>query len=163
MSVEKTAAAEAERQEVLAALMERVPYNGFIGCSFERMGDELTARLPFSMRNVGNPMLPAIHGGVIGAFLEITAHGQLSWSQVQQVLDGGGAGAEEIRTGKFPPLPKTIDVSIDYLRSGRPRTTYARATVQKRGRRVANVHVTAWQDERDRPIAMLRGNFLMPD
>ena len=47
-------------------------------------------------------------------------------------------------------------------RSGRARDTFARASVQKAGRRVAHVHVEAWQDARTRPIAMLRGNFLMP-
>jgi len=51
---------------------------------------------------------------------------------------------------------------VDYLRSGRPRESFARATVQKAGRRVAHLHVEAWQDSRTRPIAMLRGNFLMP-
>ena len=40
--------------------------------------------------------------------------------------------------------------------------TFTRAIVQKAGRRVANLHVEAWQDSRTRPIAMLRGNFLMP-
>ena len=59
-------------------------------------------------------------------------------------------------------MPKTIDITIDYLRSGRPRETFARARVQKAGRRVTHVHVEAWQDTRERPIAMLRGNFLMP-
>ena len=63
----------------------------------------------------------------------------------------------------LPPLPKTIDVSVDYLRSGKPRETFARAHVQKAGRRVVHVHVAAWQDAQDRPIAMMRGNFLMPD
>jgi acyl-coenzyme A thioesterase PaaI-like protein len=59
-------------------------------------------------------------------------------------------------------MPKTIDITVDYLRPGRPRETFARASVQKAGRRVAHLHVQAWQDERSRPIAMLRGNFLMP-
>ncbi|MEM0924317.1 MAG: PaaI family thioesterase, partial [Pseudomonadota bacterium] len=60
-------------------------------------------------------------------------------------------------------IPKTIDISIDYLRSGRPRETFARAEVQKAGRRVVHVHVIAWQDAKSRPIAMMRGNFLMPE
>ena len=59
-------------------------------------------------------------------------------------------------------MPKTIDFSIDYLRSGKPRDAYARAVVSKRGRRVANVRVEAWQDERQRPIATAHGHFMMP-
>ena len=154
--------AEAERDAALARLAEAVPYNRFIGVTFDRLGDELTARLPFAEPLIGNPFLPAIHGGVTGAFLEITALTQLAWDRCWGMLEEGGTGADDILKGLFPPVPKTIDVTIDYLRSGRPRDTFARARVQKAGRRVAHVHVEAWQDSRSRPIAMLRGNLLMP-
>ena len=153
---------QAERDAVLAALADCVPYNGHLGVRFDRMGDELTARLPFRDGLVGNPLLPALHGGVTGSFLEITGMMQLAWDRVIDLTAQGGAAAEAIGQGRFPPFPKTIDITIDYLRSGRPRETFARATVQKAGRRVAHVHVEAWQESRARPIAMLRGNFLMP-
>ena len=156
------AAREAELDAALAKLCEAVPYNRFIGVGFDRLGDELTARMPFAEPLVGNPFLPAIHGGVTGAFLEITALTQLAWDGAWAILEKGGEQAEGILDGRFPPFPKTIDITIDYLRSGRPRDTFARARVQKAGRRVAHVHVEAWQDTRTRPIAMLRGNFLMP-
>lgn len=153
---------EAARDAALSALCETVPYNGFLGVHFDRLGDELTARLPFKPALVGNPFLPAIHGGVTGAFLEITALMQLAWDSVLMAMEEGGTEADAIAEGRFPPMPKTIDVTVDYLRSGRPRETFARAHVQKAGRRVAHLHVQAWQEERARPIAMLRGNFLMP-
>jgi acyl-coenzyme A thioesterase PaaI-like protein len=153
---------QAERDAVLAALSGSVPFNRHLGVRFDRLGDELTGRLPFRPGLVGNPVLPALHGGVTGAFLEITALMQLAWDQVLALLEEGGPAATEIAAGRFPSFPKTIDVTIDYLRAGRPRETFARATVQRAGRRVANLHVEAWQDNRARPIAMLRGNFLMP-
>lgn len=153
---------EAERDTALRALTEAVPYNRFLGVRFDRLGDELTARLPFDEKIVGNPFLPAIHGGVTGAFLEIAALMQLTWDRALVIMNEGGAAAERILAGQFPPIPKTVDITIDYLRSGRPRETFARARVHKAGRRVVNLHVEAWQDERDRPIAALRGNFLMP-
>jgi acyl-coenzyme A thioesterase PaaI-like protein len=56
---------------------------------------------------------------------------------------------------------KTIDVTIEYLRPGRAMTTYARADLRKVGRRVANVHVEAWQEARSAPVAALRGHFLL--
>ena len=59
-------------------------------------------------------------------------------------------------------LPKTIDFSVDYLRSGLPRDSYARAKVNRVGRRYASVHVEAWQDHRDRLFAQGTGHFLMP-
>ena len=74
---------------------------------------------------------------------------------------------EEMEAGKEPDvtqrrLPKTIDFTVDYLRSGLPRDAYARARVNRAGRRYASVHVEAWQDNRARPFAQATGHFLMP-
>jgi uncharacterized protein (TIGR00369 family) len=127
---------QSERDAVLAALTGWVPYNRLLGVRFDRLGDELTARLPFREGLVGNPFLPAIHGGVTGSFLEITGIMQLAWDRVLGLMDEGGEAAARIGGGQFPPFPKTIDITIDYLRSGRPRETFARAMVQRTGRRV---------------------------
>lgn len=159
---EPVEALKARRDEALAKLVAASPYHEFLGVSFQRMGDELTGRLRFDPMQIGNPMLPALHGGVTGAFLEITAIVQLAWDQVWEIMESGEAGAARIADGDFPPLPRTIDVTIDYLRSGRPRDVFARAHVAKRGRRVANVRVEAWQDVRSQPIAAAHGNFMMP-
>lgn len=161
MTLPPAAEQQVERDRILAALSQAVPYNRLLGVRFDRLGDELTARLPFREALIGNPALPALHGGVTGSFLEITALVQLAWDQVLAALAEGGAAAAAVTQGRFPPMPKTIDITVDYLRSGRPRETFARATVQKAGRRVAHLHVEAWQEARARPIAMLRGNFLM--
>lgn len=134
----------AERAERLAALLARVPYIRFLGMKAEVSGDEMTAILPFSDHLIGNTQLPALHGGVVGAFMEMTALAQLG------LLNEGR-------------LPKTIDVTIDYLRPGRALTTYARADVKKAGRRIASVHVEAWQNERASPVAVLRGHFMMAE
>ena len=127
----------------MRALIERMPYARFLGLRADMAGDEMTAVLPYGDHLIGNPLLPALHGGVIGAFMEVTAVAQLYLAQGQM------------------RMPKTIDVSIDYLRSGRPQDTFARAKVTKIGRRIANVHVEAWQETRDNPIAALRGHFMV--
>ncbi len=150
------------RDAALARMVGAVPYAGFLGVGFERMGDELTARLAYDERLIGNPLLPALHGGAIGAFLEITAIMELAWALVWERMEGGGAAAEAIEGGAFPPLPKTIDFTVDYLRSGLPRDAYARARVNRMGRRYASVHVEAWQDNRARLFAQATGHFLMP-
>jgi len=59
-------------------------------------------------------------------------------------------------------MPKTIDVTTDDLRSGKPRDAYARARVNRSGRRYASVHVEAWQDNRSKLYAQATGHFLMP-
>ncbi|MEM9793927.1 MAG: PaaI family thioesterase [Pseudomonadota bacterium] len=150
------------REAALRGLVEAVPYVRHLGISFDRRGDELTAVLNFSDRLIGNPMLPALHGGAIGAFLEIAAHMELSWGMVWQIIEDGGDGAAAIEAGTYPPMPKTIDFTVDYLRSGLPRDAYARARVNRAGRRYASVHVEAWQDNRNRLFAAATGHFLMP-
>jgi len=131
------------REERLTTLLASVPYMRFLGMKAELAGDEMTAILPFSPHLVGNVTLPALHGGVLGAFLEMTALCQL-------------AVREPLRR-----QPRTIDVTIEYLRPGRALTTYARADVRKVGRRIANVHVEAWQEARASPVAALRGHFML--
>lgn len=153
----------ARQDAALHALSANVPYIQFLGISFERRGDELTSMLKFSNDLIGNPLLPALHGGATGAFLEITAIFELSWVIALERIDAGGAAAEDIEAGRFKAAPRTVDITFDYLRSGKPRDTYARATILRRGRRVANIRVEAWQEERSRPIAAAHGHFLLPD
>ena len=127
----------------LDAFLQRVPYVRYLGMRVEMAGDEMTAVLPFAQHLIGNPVLPALHGGVIGAFLEMTALAQLALAQPTQ------------------RVPKTIDITIEYLRSAGPRDVYARAILRKVGRRVANVQVEAWQDSRSSPVAGMTGHFLL--
>lgn len=150
------------RDAALAALVEGVPYIRFLGIRFDRRGDELTATMPFDDKLIGNPMLPALHGGATAAFLEVTAIIGLSWATLWEDLESGRIQADAIDRSHLPRLPKTIDFTVDYLRSGLPRDAYARARVNRSGRRYASVHVEAWQDQHDRPFAQATGHFLMP-
>ena len=133
-----------------------------IGVEFDRRGDEITAFLPFKNDLVGNPNLPALHGGSIAAFLEISAIIELSWMQIWREIENPELKADYLIDLEILSLPKTIDFSVDYLRSGLPRDSYARAKVNRVGRRYASVHVEAWQDNRDRLFAQGTGHFLMP-
>jgi uncharacterized protein (TIGR00369 family) len=119
------------------------PYARFLGFRIELEGETVTGVLPFTPHLVGNPILPALHGGVVAAFLELTAIAQLA-----HVTPGAGA-------------PRAVDVNIDYLRSSRAVVSFARAEVLRLGRRVANVRAVAWQGDERRPVATLRGHFLL--
>jgi uncharacterized protein (TIGR00369 family) len=130
-------------QDRVTTALARIPYAQFLGVRAELRGDELTLVLPYAEHLVGNPLLPALHGGVIGALMELTALTQLAI------------------TSKSDKFPKTIDVGFDYLRSGKPLDTYARARVVKIGRRIANVQAEAWQAERGQPIAAMHGHCLV--
>ena len=130
-------------EQHLRDVLARIPYARFLGVEVELHGDEMTAILPFSEHLIGNPTLPALHGGVLGAFMEMTALAQLSLSQ--------GLARQ----------PRPIDVTVQYLRSGKPLTVYARAQLKRAGRRIANVYVEAWQEARASPITSLHGHFLI--
>lgn len=147
---------KSRRDAALNALVARVPYVQFMGFQFERHGDELTGIMPYCPSHIGNPVLPALHGGALAAFLEVTAIIALGWSVVWPKIEAGEA------VENLPLLPKTIDLTVDYLRSGLPRDAYARAHVTRAGRRYASVQVEAWQDNRARPTVMAMGHFLMP-
>ena len=150
------------RNKALSKLIDSIPYISFLGVDFDRRGDEITAILPFKDDLIGNPSLPALHGGSIAAFLEISAIIELSWIQIwHQIEDPDSLIGSPEDLGVIS-LPKTIDFSVDYLRSGLPRDAYARATVNRAGRRYASVHVEAWQDNRNKLFAQGTGHFLMP-
>lgn len=126
-----------------ARALELIPYARFIGVAVDDAEDGPICRLPFRDDLVGNVALPALHGGVVGAFLELTALVGL----IDQT-DGDR-------------VPRPINFSVNYLRSVGPRETRARAEIVKHGRRIANVRVIAWQDDPSKPVAAGVGNFLV--
>lgn len=129
----------------MSDLLDRVPYARFLGLESRQDGDVLTVTMPFADRLIGNPMLPALHGGATAALLELTAVGQvaLSWPRLR--------------------LPRPINVTVAYLRSGRPVDVHARARISKAGRRVAHVLAEAWQEDETQPIASLTAHFLVAE
>ena len=126
-------------------MLESIPYARWIGLQCDRFGDDLIFRLPKKEENLGNPILPAIHGGVIGGFMELSAAIYLMMSQ------------DAFR------MPRIVDFSLDYLRAGLNRETYAECRLTRQGNRVANVMITAWQKSRSEPIATARAHFLLED
>ena len=148
---------KSRRDAALARLVGAMPYARHLGIGFDRRGDELTAVLSYADHLIGNPALPALHGGVTAAFLETAALVELSWGLMWEDMETSRA-----ETPPEPRWPKTIDFSVDYLRPGLPRDAYARARIDRSGRRFASVHVEAWQDNRARLFAQATGHFLMP-
>ena len=129
--------------ENVTRALSRIPYAQILGVKPIVIGDEFTLVMPYTEDNIGNPVLPALHGGAISGLMEIAAIAQLFIS-----TDG-------------KRLAKPIGVNVDYLRKGSPKDTYARALIFKQGSRVANVRVRAWQDDYDTPIAAMHGHYLM--
>ena len=138
-SAARHSAAEIEAQ------LRRIPYAQFLGFTLLGEDSDIIGRMAFSEHLIGNPIARAIHGGSLAALLEFTATCKLL------------SLTSELK------LPRIINISVQYMRSGQPVDTYARATVTRQGRRVANVHVVAYQDDSARPIAMANSHFLLAD
>lgn len=124
-------------------LLRSVPYCAHLGVAARLEDGRIVLHLPFGAHLIGNPVLPALHGGVIGSLLETAAIAQVIY---------------ELRTAS---VPKPVDITIDYLRSGRDQDSFARARIAKQGRRVVNVHAEMWQEDESKPIAALRGHLLI--
>ena len=129
----------------MSDILSDLPYARFLGLMSAIDEDRLIVTMPFDEKLIGDPILPALHGGSTAALLEFTAI------------------AEIARIHPGTRLPRPINVSIAYLRSGKPRPVSASARIVRAGRRVAHVHATAWQAERDQPIATLTAHFLMDE
>jgi acyl-coenzyme A thioesterase PaaI-like protein len=138
---ERVGAARQERHP--QSLLDMIPYSAFIGAQAKVDDQRLLYWLDKRASNIGNPSLPAIHGGVIGGFLELAAAIEIIYSL--NVMD----------------MPKVVDFSLDYLRPGRYKTIYASCEVMRQGKKLVNGSATAGQDDEQTPIATARCHFLI--
>ena len=119
------------------------PYAHFLGISVEAGEDGPLFLMPFGTTVTGRPHF--VHGGALAGLLEIAAVGTLR--EALRGVEGVGI--------------KPINVTVDFMRGGRERDTFAAARVERLGNRIANVEAFAWQEKRDQPIASARLNFLL--
>ena len=127
----------------MTALVAVVPYCAFLGVTATLVYGRVVLEMPFAAKLVGNPMIPALHGGVIGSLLETAA--------LVQILHETGTAR----------MPRTVDMTVDYLRSARAVQSHARAFLVRQGRRVVSARAEMWQDDAAKPVAQFRGHFLL--
>ncbi len=135
--------AEARKKGEVGLLADAIPYARWMQIAPEDGTGELLTRMRFHGELIGNTFLPAIHGGTLGAMLEMAAIFHLLW-------------VTETTT-----VPKIVNITVDYLRSAGPRDVIAAAKVTKQGRRMVNDFAEAWQDDRSRPVASASAHFLV--
>lgn len=126
-------------------LCQAIPYAALLGVVLSRAGPNPRFLLPADPGNVGNPTLPALHGGAIGGFMEMAAALHL------------------LLTMDTLKVPKVVDFSIDYVRAGKLKDTWAECEVVRQGRRLVNIGISAWQEGPESPIARARAHFLLSD
>lgn len=133
----------AARKDDLARLADAIPYARWMNIAPENSTGELLTRMRYRETLIGNTFLPAIHGGTLGALLELAAIFHLLWESDSDAV------------------PKIVNITVDYLRSAGPRDVIAAAKVTKQGRRMVNVFAEAWQDDRSKPVASASAHFLV--
>ena len=129
---------EATKQLVCQFIEQSVPFNKWLGIHITRFEPGVVeASIPFKDELIGNPFRPALHGGILSAFIDAI---------------GGAAAFSQL---SMNDRISTVDLRVDYLRPGRPLGVRCRARVVRLGNRVAAVAAEVWQDDApDHPIAM---------
>ena len=118
------------------------PYAELLNIRIEERDGGPLVIMPYHDDVVGRPGY--LHGGAIAGLLEFAAFATL----------GREVGNDQV-------VMKPITVTVDYMRGGTDRDTFAAATIERLGNRIANVEAVAWQSERSKPIASARINFLL--
>ncbi len=118
-----------------------IPYTQFVGLEIVEIGGEVYSVLRQRDSNIGNPRIPAVHGGVVGAALEHAAIVELFYAT------------------EPTQMPRIINITVDYLRPVLNRDLWLKASIVRLGRRIANVRCEGWQDTRSRLVAASHANF----
>jgi len=118
------------------------PYAELLKLRFETLDGSHVVVMPYHDDVVGRPGF--LHGGAIAGLLEFAAY-----TALRRAIDDDCV------------VMKPVTVTVDYMRPGLQRDTYAAATIERLGATIANVEAFAWQEQRDQPIASAGLNFLL--
>jgi uncharacterized protein (TIGR00369 family) len=123
---------------------ELIPFNKFLGVRVVSLEPgRVEMEIPWRDELIGDPMKPALHGGVISTLAD-TAGGVAIWG----ALDNPVARVS------------TIDLRIDYLRPGRSEALLAEAVAVRVGRTVGVADVRIFHaSARDALIATGKGVY----
>ncbi len=123
------------------------PYARGLGIEVDRMEGLIPVlAMDFSERVQGRPGY--LHGGALSGLLEMAAIAALQ---------------SELEAGEGRRRIKPVNVTIEFMRGGTEQRTFAAGRVTRAGRRIANVQVEAWQDDREKPIATAFLNIALRD
>ena len=120
--------------ETLKEVMEDlIPFNRFLGVRvIATRAGFVRLEVPFRHELVGDPMRPALHGGLLSALAD-TAGGAALWTSIED------------------PRARisTIDLRVDFLRPARLLAVIAEANVVRTGSRVGVVDVRLFHPDRE--------------
>lgn len=117
------------------------PLGSWLRFDVENSGNGVLYSMTPIEAHIGNPLIKALHGGIVSTFLELAALYEL-----RRALGSDAAG-------------EAININVDYLKSVKLSPLFARAKVVKSGRRLAFVDCAAWQDDENCPVAKAACNL----
>jgi uncharacterized protein (TIGR00369 family) len=135
MSVEKT--------KIARQFIEAIPFSQALGLTLDEISyGRAVISMPYNEALVGDPTSRVMHGGAVSALMD-----SCGGAAVVCHPESGGATA-------------TIDLRIDYMRGATPgQSITAEAICYHVTRSVAFVRATAFDDDRNRPVASATGAF----
>jgi uncharacterized protein (TIGR00369 family) len=121
---------------------EHIPFNKYLGLKLTRISDDgVTLSIPFREEFVGDPIRPALHGGVIS-----------------MLIDTAGGAATYVAAKQLSRV-STVDLVVDYLRAGPLADIHCHARVKRRGNRVCIVMCDVVEEGGEEPFAQGRGVY----
>ena len=126
----------------LAEFLAISPYARFLNIEPQFAADRVVLKLCFAEHHIGNPMIRALHGGIVASLCELSASSMFA-----------------LQTGATS-MPKTLSHNVSYLRSTIAADCYAQASIERIGRRTATLSARAWQKDVENPVAISRATFL---
>jgi len=121
------------------AVCDKAAVSKWLNCSVSIAEDAIIQRLGFEERHIGNPLIRALHGGVITAFLEFSAKCTLAAHTNQKI--------------------QTVNISVDFLTSSSANDMFAKINIKRMGRRIAFTQAVGWQENAEEPVAIAQSCF----
>jgi len=131
----------ADKVTIARQFIELIPHARALGMQILEIADGMAEiSMPYDERFIGDPKTGVIHGGAVSALMDTCG------------------GAAVMSHPDAPAGTATIDLRIDYMRAATPgQTITARAEVYHITRSVAFVRATAFDNDKERPVATASG------
>ena len=132
-----------DKVKIARQFIQAIPHSKALGMQLTEVSDGFARiEMPYSEVLVGDPETGVIHGGAVSALMDTCC------------------GAAAMSHPSSPAGTATIDLRIDYMRPASPlQTLVTEATCYNITRSVAFVRATAFDDDKDSPVAMATGAF----
>jgi uncharacterized protein (TIGR00369 family) len=129
--------------ETMRSFFDALAFHRFLGMRLTVLREGFARlELPFRPELIGDPIRPALHGGVISTICDSC---------------GGAVAFSVIRVGD---TVSTVDLRVDYLRPGREELLIAEGHVLRAGNRVCVVGLRAFHPGKEaEPIAEATGVY----